>query len=134
MKDGEKLQIRNWIVEKVEMDGVDFMEVCTVNGDFRVMYRMDCKMFALLDTIKSNDKKSHEAMSVLFGNVYSVSSILDADFQHSVLMATAAYIDKVGVSDISEEESERIIEEERTAYEMVKENEQQESKEEKQND
>ncbi len=27
MKDGEKLQIGNWIVEKVEMDGVDFMEV-----------------------------------------------------------------------------------------------------------
>ena len=134
MKDGENVQIHNWIVEKIEMDGVDFMEVRTANGDFRVMYRMDSKMFALLDSVKSDDKKSHEAMSVLFGNVYSVSSILDADFQHSVLMATAAYIDKVVASDISEEENKRIIEEERTAYEMAKENEKQENEGGKQND
>ena len=56
MKNGEKLQVRNWIVEKIEMDGTDYMEVRTIGGEFRVMYRMDHIIYSMLDSLEEENK------------------------------------------------------------------------------
>ena len=72
MKNGEKLQVRNWIVEKIEMDGTDYMEVRTIGGEFRVMYRMDHIIYSMLDSLEEENKDS---LAVIFGNIMAVAAI-----------------------------------------------------------
>ena len=123
MKDGEKLQIHNWIVENIEMDGVDYVEVRTAAGDFRVMYKIGTMIYSLLNSVGPNDKELLESLSVMFGNIYASASIVNGSFQHEVLMATVKLLESGAVEEVSEEENQRIIEEERQAYMERKKNE-----------
>lgn len=118
MKDGEKLQIGNWIAEKVEMDGVDFMEVRASDGIFRFMYRIDSMMYGLLDNVRKEDKTG---VDVIFNNVFAVSTLLDAEFQNDVVQAVGRAIERVKVEPVSDEEDAKILAEERAKYEMKKE-------------
>ena len=118
MKDGEKLQIGNWIVEKVEMDGVDFMEVRASGGIFRFMYRIDSMMYGLLDNVLKEDKSG---VGVIFNNVFAVATLLDAEFQNDVVQVVVRAIDRVKAESVSDEEDAEILAEERTKYEMKKE-------------
>lgn len=118
MKDGEKLQIGNWIVEKVEMDGVDFMEVRASDGIFRFMYRIDSMMYGLLDNVRKEDKSD---VGVIFNNVFAVATLLDGEFQNDVVQVVVRAIDRVKAEPVSDEEDAEILAEERTKYEMKKE-------------
>lgn len=118
MKDGEKLQIGNWIVEKVEMDGVDFMEVRASGGIFRFMYRIDSMMYGLLDSVLKEDKSG---VGVIFNNVFAVATLLDAEFQNDVVQVVVRAIDRVKAESVSDEEDAKILAEERAKYEMKKE-------------
>ena len=121
MKNGEKLQVRNWIVEKIEMDGTDYMEVRTIGGEFRVMYRMDHIIYSMLDSLEEENKDS---LAVIFGNIMAVATVIDADFHHDVIVATQSLIDRINHSSISneietEEESQNIISEMKAEYEAT---------------
>ena len=118
MKDGEKLQIGNWIVEKVEMDGVDFMEVRASGGIFRFMYRIDSMMYGLLDSVLKEDKSG---VGVIFNNVFAVATLLDAEFQNDIVQVVVRAIDRVKAESVSDVEDAKILAEERTKYEMKKE-------------
>lgn len=118
MKDGEKLQIGNWIAEKVEMDGVDFMEVRTTDGGFRIMYRMDCMMYMAIDSVSMKEK---EAIQVLLNNVLATANLLDAGFQHDVMIAIGKVLDRVKSKPVSDKEDAKILAEERAKYEIKKE-------------
>lgn len=118
MKDGEKLQIGNWIAEKVEMDGVDFMEVRASDGIFGFMYRIDSMMYLLIDNIRKEDK---ESIGVIFNNVFAVATLLDAEFQNDVVQAIGRFIGRVETKPVSDEEDAKILSEERAKYEMKKE-------------
>lgn len=118
MKDGEKLQIGNWIAEKVEMDGVDFMEVRASEGIFRFMYRIDSMMYGLLDNVRKEDKSG---VGVIFNNVFAVSTLLDAEFQNDVTQAVGRAIERVKANPVSDEEDAKILAEERAKSEMKKE-------------
>lgn len=118
MKDGEKLQIGNWIAEKVEMDGVDFMEVRASDGIFRFMYRIDSMMYGLLDNVRKEDKPG---VGVIFNNVFAVSTLLDVEFQNDVTQAVGRAIERVKANPVSDEEDAKILAEERAKSEMKKE-------------
>lgn len=121
MRDGEKLKTHNWIIEKVEMDGQNYVEVRNTGGEFLLMYREGTMMYAFLSSIEKDDE-TLESLAVLFGNTMAASSVLDAEFQHDLILATNKYIDRAeAYADKSEEESQRIIAEEKTAYEMKEE-------------
>lgn len=117
MKDGEKLQIGNWIVEKIEMDGADFMEVRTSEGHFRFMYRIDSMMYGLLDNVRKEDK---QGVGVIFNNVFAVSTLVDAGFQNDVVQAVGRAIERIEHDPVSDEEDAKILAEERAKYEMKK--------------
>lgn len=118
MKDGEKLQIDNWIAEKVEMDGVDFMEVRSSDGIFRFMYRIDSMMYGLLDNVRKEDKPG---VGVIFNNIFAVSTLLDVEFQNDVTQAVGRAIERVKANPVSDEEDAKILAEERAKSEMKKE-------------
>ena len=118
MKDGEKLQIGNWIAEKIEMDGGDFMEVRASDGVFRFMYRIDSMMYGLIDSIRKEDK---DGINVIFNNVFAVATLLDAEFQNDVVQAIGGFIGRVEAKPVSDEEDAKILAEERAKYEMKKE-------------
>jgi hypothetical protein len=118
MKDGEKLQIDNWIAEKVEMDGVDFMEVRASEGIFRFMYRIDSMMYGLLDNVRKEDKPS---VGVIFNNIFAVATLLDAEFQNDVVQAVGRALERVKAETVRDEEDAKILAEERAKSEMKKE-------------
>lgn len=120
MKDGEKLITRNWVMEKVEMDNEDYVEVQTSSGDFHVMYKAGTMMYFLLTSVESDDKETLESLAVMFSNIYSAASIVDGGFQHDVLSATVKFLEKAESEEIPEEENQRIINEERTNYDVAK--------------
>lgn len=113
MKDGEKLQIHNFIIEKVEMDGMDYMEVRTADGGFRVMYRSDHPLFAMFDSLEDDEI---EGAYMLLNNVFAAATIGDAEFQKDILSAVIKMIDRVEASEVNDEEDRRIIEEEKARY------------------
>lgn len=113
MKDGEKLQIHNFVVEKVEMDGMDYMEVCTTDGGFRVMYRSDHPLFAMFDSLEDDEI---EGASMLLNNVFAVATIVDVEFQKDVLLAAMKMIDRAEAGEVNDEEDRHIIEEEKARY------------------
>lgn len=123
MKSGEKLQIRNWIVEKIEMDNTDYMEVRTVGGEFRVMYRIDHIMYSMLDSL---NKENKESLGVIFGNIMTVATVIDADFHHDVIVATQSFIDRMGHDSLSDEtgiekDEQDIISEMKTEHDTLNE-------------
>lgn len=112
------MRIGNWIAEKIEMDGVDFMEVRASDGIFRFMYRIDSMMYGLIDSIRKEDK---DGINVLFNNVFAVATLLDAEFQNDVVQAIGGFIGRVETKPVSDEEDANILAEERAKYEMKKE-------------
>lgn len=115
MKDGEKLQIHNFIVEKIEMDGMDYMEVRTTDGGFRVMYRSDHPLFAMFDSLEDDEM---DGANMLLNNVFAAATIVDVEFQKDILSAAIKMIDRAEASEVDDEEDRRIIEEEKTRYQM----------------
>lgn len=106
---------------KIEMDGTDYMEVRTIGGEFRVMYRMDHIIYSMLDSLEEENKDS---LAVIFGNIMAVATVIDADFHHDVIVATQSLIDRINHSSISneietEEESQNIISEMKAEYEAT---------------
>lgn len=123
MKDGEKLRIHNWVVEKIEMDGTDYVEVSNTGGDFRMMYREGSTMYAMLSGMEDDDEVK-ESLALVFGNVLSTANVLDAKFQHDVLVATVGMIDRINAEDDKDGSvSEQILHEMKAEYEMKKESE-----------
>lgn len=118
MKDGEKLRIGSWIAEKVEMDGVDFMEVRALDGIFRFMYRIDSAMYGLIDSMRKEDTIP---VSVLFNNVFATATLVDAEYQNAVVMEVTKAIERVSHNTLSDEEDAKILAQERAKYEMKKE-------------
>lgn len=118
MKDGEKLQIHNFIIEKVEMDGMDYMEVRTTDGSFRVMYRSDHPLFAMFDSLEDDEI---EGASMLLNNVFAAATIVDVEFQKDILLAAMKMIDRAEAGEADDEEDRRIIEEEKARCQMEQE-------------
>lgn len=118
MKDGEKLQIHNFIIEKVGMDGMDYMEVRVTDGGFRVMYRSDHPLFAMFGTLEDDEI---EGVYMLLNNVFAAATIVDVEFQKDILFAAMKMIDRAEASEVNDEEDRRIIEEEKASYQTEQE-------------
>lgn len=118
---GSKVKLGSFVVMKKRIGKQLFMVVSTLRGEWQVMFRADNKMFKVLDSV---DEETRNPVHTLIATMFAASHILDAGFTNDVVAAVGRYQERVAMDvagkdeDATEEESQRIIDEERRAYAM----------------
>lgn len=118
---GSKMKLGSFVVMKKRIGKQLFMVVSSLRGEWQVMFRADNKMFKVLDSV---DEETRNPVHTLIATMFAASHILDAGFTNDVVAAVGRYQKRVETDaagkdeEATEEESQRIIEEERRAYAM----------------
>lgn len=118
---GKKIRIGGFNILKFKRDEMGFIKVSTIMGNWSMEYREDSVVYHCLDLEFSEEDK--EAIHVMLVNAFTVANILDADLQHAVILAGDELQKRMSESaeEISEEENQRILDEERTSHEIMEE-------------
>nr|DAV38604.1 MAG TPA: hypothetical protein [Caudoviricetes sp.] len=116
MEYGKKIQVGNFTLLKYKREDFSYLKVATVAGNWAMEYREDTMVFVQVD-MSEDDKEMLDALSVIFTNAMACASIVDATFQHSVVVAIDEFINRP-TEELSDEEDAKILEEERMAHEI----------------
>lgn len=121
MEYGKKVRIGGFNVLKYKRDEMSLMKVSTIMGNWSMEYREDSVVYHCLDMELSDEEK--EAVHVMFVNAFTVSNFLDADLQHAVILAGDELQKRIveSAEEVSEEENQKILDEERISHEMMEE-------------
>lgn len=121
MEYGKKIMVGGFNVLKFKKDEISFIKVSTIMGTWSMEYREDTVMYHTLDSDMGEDEKS--ALSVLIVNTFMVGNFLDADLQHSVMLAAGELQERISKSSesVSDEEDAEILNQMRTEAEIVEE-------------
>lgn len=120
MEYGKKTRIGGFDLLKYKnVHGQSFIKVSTVMGNWSVEYREDCSLYTILDT--EHPEEETNALHVMLANGYFASTLLDAEFQHGVLLLISEYEKRMNaeVEQVSEEEDKEIIENMKTETEIL---------------
>ena len=115
------MKLGSFVVMKKRIGKQLFMVVSSLRGEWKVMFRADNKMFKVLDSV---DEETRNPVHTLIATMFAASHILDAGFTNDVVAAVGRYQKRVETDaagkdeEAIEEESQRIIDEERRAYAM----------------
>lgn len=115
------MKLGSFVVMKKRIGKQLFMVVSSLRGEWQVMFRADNKMFKVLDSV---DEETRNPVHTLIATMFAASHILDAGFTNDVVAAVGRYQKRVETDaagkdeEAIEEESQRIIDEERRAYAM----------------
>lgn len=118
---GSKMKLGSFVVMKKKEGKRLFMVVSTLRGEWQVRFRADNKLFKVFDSV---DEETRNPVHTLIATMFAASHILDAGFTNDVVAAVGRYQKRVETGatgkdeEATEEESQRIIEEERRAYVM----------------
>lgn len=118
---GKKERLGGFNVLKYKKDDMSFIKVSVVMGNWAVEYREDSSMFHFLNADLEEDQR--DALHVLLVNAFMVSNFVDAELQHSVMLAAGEFEKRVNeaAEEVSEEEDQKILEEERISHEIMEE-------------
>lgn len=121
MEYGKKIMVGGFNVLKLKRDEISFIKVSTIMGTWSMEYREDTVMYHALDTDMSDDERN--ALVVLIVNTFMVGNFLDADLQHSVMLAAGELQKRMNeaVEAVSDEEDAEILNQMRTEAEIVEE-------------
>ena len=121
MEYGKKIMVGGFNVLKFKRDEISFIKVSTIMGTWSMEYREDTVMYHTLDTDMSDDERN--ALVVLIVNTFMVGNFLDADLQHSVMLAAGELQERISKSSesVSDEEDAEILNQMRTEAEIVEE-------------
>lgn len=121
MEYGKKIMVGGFNVLKFKKDEISFIKVSTIMGTWSMEYREDTVMYHTLDTDMSDDERN--ALVVLIVNTFMVGNFLDADLQHSVMLAAGELQERISKSSesVSDEEDAEILNQMRTEAEIVEE-------------
>lgn len=121
MEYGKKIMVGGFNVLKFKRDEISFIKVSTIMGTWSMEYREDTVMYHTLDTDMSDDERN--ALVVLIVNTFMVGNFLDADLQHSVMLAAGELQERMNeaVEAVSDEEDAEILNQMRTEAEIVEE-------------
>lgn len=118
---GKKEKFGGFNILKYKKDDMSFIKVSTIMGNWSIEYREDSSMFHFLNANLEEDQR--DALHVLLVNAFMVSNFVDAELQHSVMLAAGEFEKRVNESaeEVSEEEDQKILNEERTSHEFMEE-------------
>ena len=113
---GSKKRIGNFVLTKKRDGKSTFIIARTLRGEWETRFRADDRMFGLFNDLGKEDEDS---VHTLLSTMLAVCHIVEAGFTKDVIGAVNAYSKRVQGG--GEEESQRIVGEERRVYEMRKE-------------
>lgn len=121
MEYGKKIMVGGFNFLKFKKDEISFIKVSTIMGTWSMEYREDTVMYHTLDTDMSDDERN--ALVVLIVNTFMVGNFLDAELQHSVMLAAGELQERISKSSesVSDEEDAEILNQMRTEAEIVEE-------------
>ena len=110
MEYGKKIELGGFRLLKYKKDEMSFIKVSTLMGNWAMEWREDTLVYHCFDSELSEDNM--EALKVMVVNAFMVSSFLDAEMQHSVLIAAKEYGDRIveEAPVLSDEEDKEILE------------------------
>lgn len=110
MEYGKKIELGGFRLLKYKKDEMSFIKVSTLSGNWAMEWREDTLVYHCFDSELSEDNM--EALKVIVVNSFMVSSFLDAEMQHSVLIAAKEYRDRIveEAPVLSDEEDKEILE------------------------
>lgn len=110
MEYGKKIELGGFRLLKYKKDEMSFIKVSTLMGNWAMEWREDTLVYHCFDSELSEDNM--EALKVMVVNAFMVSSFLDAEMQHSVLIAAKEYSERIveEAPVLSDEEDKEILE------------------------
>lgn len=119
MEYGKKIELGGFRLLKYKKDEMSFIKVSTLMGNWAMEWREDTLVYHCFDSELSEDNM--EALKVMVVNAFMVSSFLDAEMQHNVMIAAKEFSDRVlnDAPEVSEEEDNEILEQERVKHEVI---------------
>lgn len=114
----EDLQIGNFIVSKTNTGGIKHINVRSVSGTWRMSWRSDSEFYQFVeDMLKQEGQTYFHNLIILY---YTMgNSVLDNEFVEQFSKIWTEFMNRsiARNKEISEEENQRIINEEREKYE-----------------
>ena len=110
MEYGKKIELGGFRLLKYKKDEMSFIKVSNLMGNWAMEWREDTLVYHCFDSELSEDNM--EALKVMVVNAFMVSSFLDAEMQHSVLIAAKEYSERIieEAPVLSDEEDKEILE------------------------
>lgn len=121
MEYGKKVKMGGFTLLKFKREEMSFIKVSTLMGNWAMEYREDAIMYHILDSDLSDDERA--ALSVSITNAFMTGNIIDADFQHAVMVSAGELQERINkeAESVSEEEDQEILKQLRTESEIFEE-------------
>lgn len=121
MEYGKKISVGGFAYLKFKRDEMSFIKVSTLMGGWSMEWREDMLMYHILDGDISDEER--KGINVAIVNAFMCGTILDSDFQHSVMVAAGELQERMnkGAESVSEEEDQEILRQCRTEAELFEE-------------
>lgn len=121
MKYGKKISVGGFAYLKYKKDEMSFIKVSTLMGGWSMEWREDMLMYHILDGDISDEERKGINVAVI--NAFMCGTILDSDFQHSVMVAAGELQERMNkeAESVSEEEDQEILKQLRTESEVIEE-------------
>lgn len=122
MEYGKKISVGGFAYLKFKRDEMSFIKVSTLMGGWSMEWREDMLMYHILDGDISDEER--KGINVAIVNAFMCGTILDSDFQHSVMVAAGELQERMNAEakvEVSEEEDAEILNQLRTEAEMYEE-------------
>ena len=119
MEYGKKIMIGGFNILKFKRDDISLIKVSTIMGTWAMEYREDTKMYHALDS--ELDEMEQTALGVLIVNTFMVANFLDAELQHSVMLASGELQKRINAEaePVSEEEDADILAQKKTEADII---------------
>lgn len=121
MEYGKKMNVGGFTYLKYKKDEMSFIKVSTLMGNWAMEWREDMVMYHILDGDISDDERN--GLNVAIINAFMCGTLLDSEFQHSVMAAAGDLQERMNeeAESVSEEEDQEILKQLRTEVEMYEE-------------
>ena len=122
MEYGKKISVGGFAYLKFKRDEMSFIKVSTLMGGWSMEWREDMLMYHILDGDISDEERKGINVAVI--NAFMCGTILDSDFQHSVMVAAGELQERMNAEvkvEVSEEEDAEILKQLRTETEIYEE-------------
>lgn len=120
MEYGKKIRLGGFNLLKYKNgDGMTFIKVRTIMGNWAMEYREDSALFGFLDMERTKDQDN--ALQVIFVNAFMAASFAEADFQHDILVASGELQKRIGdgAESASDEEDAEIVSNLKAEHEVM---------------
>lgn len=99
-------RLSNYIMYEYEQDGMEYVGISTVMGDWNLEYRSDNPMYLQLRLISDKDDAFLEFCTLMFVTTYTLHG---AEVYGAIRDSIIKEVESVGKPDVSKEDDEKML-------------------------